>query len=148
VSGVHPEVDRARSIGSDTGATDRRGVWAAPTDDGQLCVASEGGWEAGVLRISCAAATVAAKHGLFATGQPSPAVVREMALDPGSVDVRGLVPDGISSVEFTLANGDRSTRRVVRNGVAATFSSRPTDAVFVTESGARQAISFGVGEKR
>jgi hypothetical protein len=104
-------------------------LWVAASDT-QVCIAhvliNQGRSVAG----ACARPAQLVDDGLFGTGQPAPADILANHLPKGATELAGLVPDGVSSVTITLADGSRQTIAANDNGVAATFPSTPTMVAF------------------
>ena len=98
-------------------------LWVA-ADESAVCISARSVLEPNVARGACARPAQILDDGLFVTGSPSPAYVVAAGVASGTSEIAGLLPDGVGSVTFTLADGSRREVTVVGNGVAATLPSQ------------------------
>ncbi len=96
-------------------------VWVA-ADNEQVCLSVHSNFENSVGG-ACARPVQILQEGLFTAGSPSPAYVQGAGLPPGTTQIAGLLPDGVDTVTFTLADGSRRGATVTDNGVALTLPS-------------------------
>jgi hypothetical protein len=104
-------------------------LWVA-ADDTQVCISARSVLEPNAVRGACARPAQILDDGLFLTGSPSPAAVAATGVASGASEIAGLLPDGVNSVSFTLADRSRHDVAVVDNGIAATLPSRPQSVTF------------------
>ena len=104
-------------------------VWVA-ADERHVCISARSALEPHITGGACARPPQILNDGLFVSGSPSPGYVTTKGLPAGTTEIAGLLPDGVSSVTFTLADGSRRDVAVIRNGVAVTVRSRPQRVSF------------------
>jgi hypothetical protein len=95
-------------------------AWLVP-GNGSLCLVTNDG-------ASCGPDATLIKYGLAA----------ESGSGSGAQSVTGIVPDGVTSVTITLANGSRQDTTVVDNGYAATADAASPIARFALNTPAGQ----------
>jgi hypothetical protein len=104
-------------------------VWVAANDT-LVCISARSALEPNGTRGACARPVQILEDGLYVGGRPSPAYVKARGLPAGTTEIAGLLPDGVSSVTFTLADGARRDVTVTDNGIAVTLPSAPQDVRF------------------
>jgi hypothetical protein len=106
-----------------------RDVWLA-RGTSKVCLMTLGTVGSGASAGTCVRATQVLADGAFVWGHPAPADVASQRLPADTAEVAGLVPDGVASVTFTLADGSVKQVPVTSNVVAATFDASPRSARF------------------
>jgi hypothetical protein len=130
---------QAGGLGVDS-ATERhtahggRDFWAA-SGASRICVAATSEFEPGSYAGACAGSADAATDGVVATSHPSPGTVAREGLAAGTTEVVALVPDGVSQVSVTEADGAKRTVPVTGNTAAASFDGRPASLEFSGPAG-------------
>lgn len=104
-------------------------VWIA-ADDRQVCIGVASITEARSFAGACARPAQIIDGGLFTMSRPAPADVTASGLPEGTTQIAGLLPDGVKSVTFTLADGSQRQAAVTGNGVTITVRSLPAKVSF------------------
>lgn len=79
----------------------------------------------------CAPVAAVEADGFFTGSHAAP----NTRATPGETSITGLVPDGVKTVEITLANGATTNLDVRSNIIARTFASEPVTARYVRSDG-------------
>jgi hypothetical protein len=116
-------------------ATPGAELWVGRGRGGQVCLSHA---RASGFAGACARFAYVLAEGLFSGGRPAPGTSAS-----GANDVEALLPDGVSSVTFSLADGSRRAVAVVDNGLAAGFAAAPLSARFRDGAGVQHVVDLG-----
>lgn len=88
----------------------------------------------------CGSVPAAIASGFFTGSHAAPGGV-----DAGQVNITGLIPDGVKSVDVALTSGKTATLEVRTNIVTGTFNEEPASARFSKADGTVVVVKLGEG---